>query len=325
MLSRRAVFAAPVLLAPGLLAPGLARAQEASFSAFLSGLRADARRQGVSDDTLQAALAGIHPNQKVLQLDRYQPEFTQTWAQYRAARVSTTRVANGRAAWQQMQPTLSAVSDRYGVEPGVVMGIWGLESNYGTTTGGFNVVEALATLAWDGRRASFFRPELITALKILDHHDISPGRMTGSYAGAMGQPQFMPSSYMRYAVDFEGNGRRDIWDSRPDSLASIANYLQHSGWRAGEPWGQEVRVPAGFGPTGGREDRRSLGEWMKLGVRREDGSPFGRSDVMGAVLLPDGPGGDAFMVYGNFGVIRRYNPSDFYALAVGLLGETVVA
>jgi membrane-bound lytic murein transglycosylase B len=205
------------------------------------------------------------------------------------------------------------------------MGIWGLESNYGGFTGGFNVVEALATLAWDGRRASFFRPELLTALKILDHHDIGPGQMTSSYAGAMGQPQFMPSAYVHYAVDFDGDGRRDIWNSRADSLGSIANYLLQVGWRPNEPWGQPILLPSGFDAPTGREQRRSLGQWMQLGVRRIDRTAFTRSDVTGAVLLPDGPGGDAFMVYANFAAIRRYNPSDFYALAVGLLGETVVA
>ncbi len=150
--------------------------------------------------------------------------------------------------------------------------------------------------------------------------------MTGSWAGAMGQPQFMPDSYLRYAVDFDGDGRRDIWASRADALASIANYLARSGWRAGEPWGQPVRVPPAFDAAEtGRDRSRALGEWMRLGVRRADGSRFGRADVAGAVVMPDGPGGEAFMVYPNFTAIRRYNPSDFYALAVGLLGDAVAA
>ena len=150
--------------------------------------------------------------------------------------------------------------------------------------------------------------------------------MTGSYAGAMGQPQFMPSSYLRYAVDFDGDGRRDIWDSKPDVLASIANYLARSGWRAGEPWGQPVRLPPGFDAADtGRDNRRPLGEWMRLGVTRDDGGRFSRADVPAAIVLPDGAGGEAFATYANFAVIRRYNPSDYYALSVGLLGDTVVA
>ena len=185
------------------------------------------------------------------------------------------------------------------------------------------MIEALATLAWEGRRAGFFRSQLIAALKILDHGDVAASRMLGSYAGAMGQPQFMPDSYLRYAVDFDGTGRRDIWDNTADVLGSIANYLQSSGWRDGEPWGQPISVPANFSAETGRDARRSLGDWQAIGVRREDGTGFSRTNPMGAVLLPDGPGGGAFMVYANFAAIRRYNPSDFYALAVGLLGDRV--
>ncbi len=324
MLTRRALVATTVA-AGGLAAARPALAAD-SFSSFVTGVRADARRSGISEQTLGAALTGLQPNAKVLELDRHQPEFTMTWDRYRATRLSDTRITNGRAAFGQNRPTLRAVSQAYGVDPGIIVGVWGLETNYGGYTGGFGVVEALATLAWDGRRARYFRSELISALKIIDHGDITVQRMTGSYAGAMGQPQFMPSSYPRYAVDFDHDGRRDIWDTRPDVLASIANYLAKSGWRAGEPWGQPVRLPAGFSSSqAGRENRRSLGEWMRAGVTRIDGSPFSRSDVQGAVVLPDGAGGEAFMTYTNFGVIRRYNPSDYYALAVGLLGDTVAA
>ena len=186
------------------------------------------------------------------------------------------------------------------------------------------MVEALATLAWEGRRASFFRSQLMDSLRILDRRDITFQRMTGSWAGAMGQPQFMPDSFLRFAVDFDGDGRRDIWNSRADTLGSIANYLARSGWRAGERWGERVVLPAGFDPAStGPEHRRPVGEWMRMGVRRYDGSAFSRHDVMGAVVLPDEEGADAFMVYGNFSAIRRYNSPVFYALAVGLLGDSV--
>lgn len=300
-----------------------ARAQdEASFAGFLAGVRAEARRAGIRDATLAQALGPIHPNQRVIELDRRQPEFTMTWAQYKARVLTDAKLAGGRAAFAQNRPLLLAVDERFRVTPGVVVGIWGMETNYGAITGGYNVVEALATLAWEGRRASFFRQHLITALKILDSGDVAPSRMLGSYAGAMGQPQFMPDSYMRFAVDFDGDGRRDIWSSRPDVLASIANYLARSGWRYGEPWGQAVLVPPDFNPAyAGREGRRTLGEWTRMGVRRADGSPFTRDDVAGAVVMPDGAGGEAYMTYANFNVIRRYNPSDYYALGVGLLGE----
>ncbi len=297
-----------------------------SFQNFLAGLRAEARRAGISAATLERALAGVQPNQKVLERDRRQPEFTMTWSQYRALLITDQRIANGRVAFQQNHALLGRVQDRFGVEPGVITGIWGLESSFGTGMGDFHVVEALATLAWEGRRASFFRGELMAALRILDHGDVSPARMLGSYAGAMGQPQFMPSSYLRYAVDFEGHGRRDIWTSKPDVLGSIANYLAQSGWRSGEAWGQPVTLPTNFDSTlAGREYRRPVGEWMRQGIRPAGGGPLARPDAQAAVLLPDGPGGEAFLVYANFAAIRRYNPSDFYALVVGLLGDRLVA
>jgi len=321
MLTRRFLLAA---LPAALAAP--ARAASGSFAGFIGGVEAEARRAGISEAVLSQALGGLQPNPKVLELDRRQPEFTMTWDRYRATRLSDQRVAQGRSHWQQNRSLLERVQAAYGVGPGVIMGIWGLESNYGGYTGGFNVVEALATLAWDGRRASFFRPELITALKILNAGDIAFPRMLGSYAGAMGQPQFMPTSFLRYAVDFEGSGRRDIWDNTADVLASIANYLAKSGWRPGEPWGERVVLPDGFDPNqAGRENRRSVAEWSRLGVRRADGMALPARPGAAAVILPDGAGGEAFLAYGNFSAIRRYNPSDFYALAVGMLGDLVTA
>lgn len=302
-----------------------AQAAPDSFAGFLAGLRTEARRAGISAGTLDRALKGLAPNPKVLDRDRHQPEFTMTWAQYRALLITDKRIETGRAAVRDNRALLSAVQARFGVDPAVVTGIWGLESNFGTQTGDFHVVDALATLAWEGRRASFFRPELIAALKILDHGDVAPARMTGSYAGAMGQPQFMPTSYLRYAVDFEGDGRRDIWTSPADVLGSIANYLAQSGWLSGETWGQAAILPAGFNTSAtGREVRRPLADWVRQGVRPADGSWRATVETTAAVLLPDVGGGEAFVIYRNFGAIRRYNPSDFYALAVGLLGDMLV-
>jgi membrane-bound lytic murein transglycosylase B len=293
------------------------------FASFVAGVRAEALREGISASVLRQALSGIVLNAKVLELDRHQPEFTLTWAQYRARVLPEARLAAGHAAYARQASLLAEVTGRYPADPRIVVGIWGLESGFGAKTGNFGVVEALATLSYDNaRRAGYFRAELLKALKILDNGDITPAGMTGSWAGAMGQPQFMPSSYLAYAVDFEGNGRRDIWKSLPDVFASVANYLARSGWRAGEPWGQPIRIPPNFDAAlAGRQRMRTLGEWMAHGVRRSDGTKFSRDDVPGDVLLPDGPGGDAFMVYENFNVIRRYNPSDYYALAVGLLGN----
>jgi membrane-bound lytic murein transglycosylase B len=316
MLKRRVVLAAS--LSAVCAAPD-------GFQNFLNGLRAEARRAGISPATLDHALAGVQPNQKVLDRASHPPEFTMTWAQYRAMLITDQRIANGRAAYAQNRALLQRVRERFGVEPGVITGIWGLESSFGTGMGDYRVVEALATLAWKGRRTSFFRSELIAALRILDHGDVSPAHMLGSYAGAMGQPQFMPSSYLRYAVDFEGHGRRDIWTSKPDVLGSIANYLAQSGWRSGESWGQPVTLPANFDRIAtGREERRPLADWTRLGVRPVDGWPLPRGDTLAAVVQPDGPGGEAFLAYSNFAAIRRYNPSDYYALVVGLLGDAIV-
>lgn len=320
MISRRLVVASiPLTIA----APALA--QPASFASFVEGVRAEARRAGIANAVLDRAFAGVQPNQKVIERSRHQPEFTMTWTQYRDLLVTPTRMQAGQAALGRSRALLGQVQQRYGVAPDVIMGIWGLESSFGEKMGDFRVVEALATLAWDSSRKSFFRSELIASLKILNSGDVSPARMTGSYAGAMGQPQFMPSSYLRYAVDFTGEGRRDIWTSVPDVLGSIANYLAASGWRAGETWGQQATVPAGFDAgMAGRDNKRPVGEWLRMGVRTF-GPVRGGTGQQAALVLPDGVGGDAFLVYGNFAAIRRYNPSDFYALAVGLIGDGILA
>jgi membrane-bound lytic murein transglycosylase B len=324
VLTRRlAVTAALAAIAPQAVAPPALAATQ-SFDAFLDGVRAEARRQGVSNATLQRALTGLRPLDRVLELDRRQPEFTQTWEQYRDARLSQSRIDGGRRAFADNRATLEAVQARFKVSPRVVVAIWGLETNYGGFTGNFNVVEALATLAWDGRRSAYFRNELIAALKILEGGHVTPERMRGSWAGAMGHPQFMPSNFDRLAVDMTGDGKRDIWGSIPDALGSIGNYLARSGWREEELWGREVVLPAGFNPEDARrENTRPLRDWVRMGVRRPDGTNLPALDLEAAILLPGGAGGQAFAIYPNFNVIRRYNPSNFYALVVGMLSDRV--
>ncbi|HEY2131357.1 MAG TPA: lytic murein transglycosylase [Acetobacteraceae bacterium] len=312
-----AIMSAPAFAASALAAPG------DSFASFLNGVRAEARSAGIRPATLERAFAGVAPNQKVLERDRHQPESTWTWARYRSVVVTDKRIADGRRAVAANRVLFQRVEQRYGVGAGVIAGIWGLESSFGTGTGDFRVVEALATLAWEGRRAKFFRGELMAALKILDHGDVAPGAMTGSYAGAMGQPQFMPSSYLTYAVDFEGNGRRDIWTSKPDVLGSIANYLAKSGWRPGETWGQAVNIPPGV-EAAGRDAKRPVSEWAREGVRPLDGRWAAPVETPAGLVAPDGPGGNGFAVFANFAAIRRYNPSDPYAIAVWLIGDQVV-
>jgi membrane-bound lytic murein transglycosylase B len=318
MLKRRFFCAATALAVP------VAAAAASGFTVFLAGIRREALGLGISSAILDEALSHIAPNADVLRLDQHQPEFTLSFAQYRARVLPQSRRAAGRAAFSQRKNLFDAVQARYGVDGRIIAGIWGIESGFGQHTGGFKSVEALATLAYGGRRAAYFRSELLNALRILQAGDITPAAMTGSWAGAMGQPQFMPSSYLAYAVDFDGDGKRDIWHSDADIFASVGNYLAKNGWRAGEPWGQAITLPTGFDvKLAGRAAYRPLGAWMHLGVRRADGTMFSRQDVRGAVVIPDGVTGDAFMVYPNFHAIRKYNPSDFYALAVGLLGYAV--
>jgi membrane-bound lytic murein transglycosylase B len=307
-----------------LLAGGPAGAATASFQDFLAVIATEARQGGVSSATVQRAFAGIQPNERVLQLDRRQAEFTLTWDQYRHGRINQQRIDGGRKAYAENRALLDAIAVRFQVNPRVVVAIWGLETSYGGFTGTFNTIEALATLAWDGRRAAFFRAELLAALRILEQGDVAPDRMRGSHAGAMGHPQFMPTSFERLAVDFDGDGRRDIWDNRADALASIANYLAKSGWQGDERWGREVVLPPGFDAAlAGRENQRPLADWLRLGIAAADGSDLPPLAMDTAILLPAGAGGQAFAVYQNFNVIRRYNPSDFYALVVGLLSDRV--
>jgi membrane-bound lytic murein transglycosylase B len=318
MLTRRSALVTALLAAQ----PNRARAA-GSFQSFVSGIYAEAAAEGIRRDVLDAAFAGVTPNQQVIEKDQKQAEFTMTWAKYRALVIGDKRIADGRAAVAQNRALFTQVENYFHVPASTIAGIWGLESNFGALTGNYKVVEALATLAWEGRRAAFFRGELMAALRILNNGDITPVRMTGSYAGAMGQPQFMPSSYLRLAVDFDGDGRRDIWNSKADVLGSIANYLAKSGWRQGEPWGQPVTVPAGF-IAAGRDSKRPVAEWARLGVTPSAGRWAAAGDAQSAVLAPDGAGGETFLVFNNFTAIRRYNPSDFYAIAVGLIGDWVV-
>jgi membrane-bound lytic murein transglycosylase B len=331
-ISRRALNR--TAFAGGLTLPSFAMAQSpGSFDAFIAGIRREARQAGVSETTLSRALAGIRPNDRVLELDRRQPEFTITWQQYRDGRLSQTRIDAGRRAYADQRNLLRNVEARFRVSPRVIMGIWGLETNYGGFTGNFNVIEALATLAWEGRRAAFFKTELMAALRILDGGHISVDRMRGSYAGAMGQPQFMPSSFERFAVDMDGDGRKDIWTGTADALGSIGHYLSRSGWREGESWGYEVVLPPGFNVSLAEPSRpRAAGEWpavaewARMGIRRADGGALQGSQA--GLLIPSNQAGgaqQAFLILPNFHAIRRYNPSNFYALTVGMLGDRVTA
>lgn len=297
-----------------------------SFARFLEGVKAEARRSGVSQNTVNRAFANVRPNSRVIELDRRQAEGGLAWEDYRdRIMVSPTRVQNGRRNYAENAALLRRIEERFQVNPRVIVAIWGVETNFGGNTGGFGIMEALSTLAWEGRRATFFRQELMAALRILDNGDVTPERMRGSWAGAMGQPQFMPTSYLRMAVDFDGDGRRDIWDSKPDALASIANYFARSGWRAGEPWGREARPPAGFSVEGAdTQTKRPMRDFARMGWRNADGSPLPNADIETQVVVPSrGQTGQVFLGHHNLRVIRRYNSPVNYGLAVGLLSDRV--
>ncbi|QIE43711.1 lytic murein transglycosylase [Meridianimarinicoccus aquatilis] len=294
-----------------------------AFDAWLAGFRGRARAQGISEATLNTALrnAGYLPG--VIERDRNQTEFTRTLEDYLAIAASDERVSNGRAALSQQSSALASIENRYGVDRAVVTAVWGLESSYGTRRGDIPVVSSTATLAFDGRRGAFFEKQLIAALKILQAGDTTPDRMLGSWAGAMGHTQFIPTSYLAFAVDHTGDGRRDIWDNDPsDALASTAAYLKRSGWQSGQPWGVEVRLPSGFSGPFGRGSTRSPAQWAAAGVRDMDGKTVPNYGAA-SILIPSGATGPAFMVFRNFTVITRYNNSESYVIGIGHLSDRI--
>ncbi len=312
------------LLAAALLQPVSAFAAQ-DFSLWLQDFKAEARAEGISQHTLDEAFAGVLPIDRVIELDRKQPEGHMTFVQYRERVINDNRIRQGRRLLSENYALLQEISRQYGVPPQYIVALWGIETSYGNNTGGFGVIPALATLAYDGRRSSFFRKELLGALKIIEGGHIDAAHMKGSWAGAMGQNQFMPSSFHAYAVDGNGDGRRDIWGTKADVFASTANYLSRNGWKGDERWGRPVRLPEGFpADKTGLEYKHSLQYWRDAGVTLEYGSPIPVVDGMkGAVVLPDGVGGPAFLVYDNYGVIMRWNKSLYFATSVGLLADAI--
>lgn len=306
-------------------APVEIRVTDPGFRNWIDGFRARARAAGISDATLDAAFRGVQLNERVIERDRNQSEFTRTLWDYLDTAVSDSRVRNGRAAFRDNRRTLEAIERAYGVEAEIVTAIWGLESAYGAVRGDTNIIEAMATLAYDGRRRSFFEAQLIAALRILQAGDVRARQMTGSWAGAMGHTQFMPTSYLSYAVDANGDGRRDIWSDNPvDALASTANYLARFGWTYGQPWGMEVTLPRGFDfSLTGERIKRPVSFWNAQGVRLADGGGRIPDHGRASILLPAGAGGVALVIFDNFHVIERYNPADAYVIAVGHLADRI--
>jgi membrane-bound lytic murein transglycosylase B len=298
---------------------------DAAFAAWKEALRQEALGLGISKETLDKALAPAAPIAKVIELDRKQPEFTQTFWRYVDLRVNEARIARGQEMLKIHAALLDRIWNKYHVPPRFLVAFWGLESNYGDHFGGYPVIDALVTLAYDPRRSRFFREQLIDALKIVDEGDISVDRMRGSWAGAMGHLQFIPSTFVRYAVDEDGDGRRDIWGSLPDTFGSAANYLSSIGWKGDETWGREVKLPPGFDyELSASTVEKPLAEWAKLGVTRPNGQALPHADIKASLVLPAGHQGPAFLTYANYQRILNWNRSALYAIAVGHLADRLI-
>ncbi len=294
------------------------------FDAWLEGVRQEARERGLKEATIESALSDISPIKRVVELDRRQPEFKLTLDRYLSRVVSKARIEKGRARLAEHGTLLKEISAKYKVQPRFIVALWGIETDFGRYLGGFPVIPALASLAYDGRRSAYFRKELFNALTVIDRGHIGAKDMMGSWAGAMGQNQFMPSSFLRYAVDYDGDGRRDIWGTHADIFASSANYLSKVGWRGDQTWGRKVRLPNGFDRALiGLKVRKGLRDWQRLGVRRPDGRDLPARNLRSSILLPGGADGSAYVVYDNFRAILRWNRSNLFATAVGSLADRI--
>ncbi len=319
--------AAPVAVAPPQSGAPLPSAsveapdQTQAFARWVDAFQVAARAAGINEATLHSAFDNVRLLTRVVDADRVQPEFTRTVWDYLDSAVSVQRIAHGQDKLLQFRPAIDAAAARYGVPAEVLVAIWGMESNFGNYTGDIPTIDALATLGFEGRREDWARGQLLAALKILQNGDIARVQMVGSWAGAMGQTQFLPSNFLAYAVDADGDGRRDVWGSVPDVMASTANFLARSGWQAGQPWGAEVVLPPGFDYTQADADiRKHASQWVEQGVKTVDGAPLPML-ADSALLLPAGARGPAFLVGPNFRTILRYNNATSYALGVCLLAQ----
>jgi len=323
-------YASSLLCAAGLAgaaqaAPAPAQvsaADAAAFSSCLSQLRGQALQQGVAAGTFDAHTRGLTPDMSVIASLDAQPEFKTPIWDYLAALVDDERVADGQQALRQWHAELARAQAQFGVDPATVVAVWGVESNFGKKLGGRPLLTSLSTLSCFGRRQAYFRGEFFATLKIIQQEHVRPERLNGSWAGAFGQTQFMPSTYLRLAVDFDGDGRRDLVDSVPDALASTANFLQRAGWKAGMPWGFEVTLPAGLDTSAaGRRNKRPMSAWAAQGLKRADGGALPAGDLQAGLLLPAGPTGPAFLVTRNFDAVYSYNAAESYALAIAHLSD----
>jgi len=295
---------------------------DSNFDAWVKGFKAEAIEQGISSSLIDQAFEEVVPIPRVLELDRKQPESRMTFVEYRKSIVSQKRIQRGREMMAQHRDLLNKIGQQYGVQPRFIVALWGIETFYGKNSGGYRIVDALATLAFDGRRSQYFRTELLNAFRILQDGHTSLETMKSSWAGAMGQCQFMPSSFLQLAVDFDGDGRKDIWNTPADVFASAANYLTQSGWRGTQIWGRWVQLPAGFDSNqASLKISKPLQVWQKIGIRKRDGSDLPLAPLNASIVLPDGKGGPAYLIYDNYRVIMKWNRSTYFATSVGLLAD----
>ncbi len=311
-----------LLIAVALAPSAFAQSANPDFTRCIESLRGDARAARVQDDAFTRFTQGLVPDMSVVEKLDFQPEFRMPIWDYLAALVDDERVADGRAQLAQHAEVLAKVAERYGVDPATVVAVWGVESNFGRNFGNYPLVQALGTLSCNGRRQAFFRGELYATLRILQAGHIAPERLVGSWAGAFGHTQFMPTTFERLAVDFDGDGKRDLMDNTADALASTANFLDKAGWQSGQPWGFEVKLPAGFSTAGeGRRSKRPMSEWIARGLRRVDGSPLPAQLGNAGLMTPSGPQGPAFLVMRNFDALFSYNAAESYGLAIAHLAD----
>ena len=298
--------------------------QSPTFQGWLAALKAEARAKGISDATIESAFKNVKPIKKIIKLDRNQPEFKLTFAQYLQRVAPPFRVNRGKRLMKKHKVLLNKIYREFGVQPRFIVALWGMETDFGRLTGGFNVINALVTLAFDGRRSKYFRGELLNALRIIDAGHVTAKDMKGSWAGAMGQTQFMPSTFIKHAIDFNGDGKINIWTDSGDALASGANYLAHTGWRSNETWGREVKLPADFPEKYKTLDViKPISFWQALGVRRANGKDLPKSELDSSIIQLDNNTGPAYMVYTNYRAIMDWNKSTNFATAVGILSDRI--
>ncbi|WP_407330837.1 lytic transglycosylase domain-containing protein [Enterovibrio sp. 27052020O] len=317
-----------ILIGAALSLSAPVMAEKPSFDNYVAGLKEEGVTKGIDPQLLEQAFDGIRYRERAVKADRNQPEKRLTLDEYIPRAVPDWKVKKARRLYDEHYADLQRIGEEFGVQPRFLVALWGVESNFGALTGNFNVVEALTTLAYDGRREAFFRKEVFAALTILQEGHIAPDDMKGSWAGAMGQCQFMPSSFISFAADGNNDGKKDIWTSKPDVFASSANYLKNAGWNSEYTWGRQVKVPDGIGKelSGlGQDKAKTLAEWQSLGVRRMNNTSLPNVDINAWLIQPDDEYGRSYLVYGNYQSLMKWNRSHYFAIAVSHLADRIKA